>query len=393
MVVFGGRAAAGDLNDVWAFDLGSGTWTEITPGSGPAPSPRFTHNAVYDPGNHRMIVWSGREVNAGGSSFFNDVWAFDLESGSWAWFDPPEPRPNVRYGTASVFDPARQHLVTFAGFTDEGRFEDTWRFDPASTSWIQVYPGTVPGRRCLHAAAYGHTNHQMIMYGGQRSGPLDDIWSLDLEGDTWSDLTPEMRPEGRFFATLVYDARSDCAVLFGGNRGGEDRTNEVWAFNLEARAWRELVLAGAAPPARDRAAAIYVESEDRMVVFGGTGEGQLNDVWSLNQLSRATSTAIAGGMGAGAPAALRLAQNWPNPFNGATAIRFSLPESGKVELAIYNLTGQKVATLVRATLPARAHVVRWDGRDRSGQKLASGAYLYQLQAGAQTETRKLVLVR
>ncbi len=134
---------------LWAPAGQAQSWVELTPAGGKAPAPRQNPAAVYDPLAHRMVVFGGRSA----AGDLNDVWAFDLELGTWTAFDPPESRPNVRYGTASVFDPVRQPLVTFAGFTDEGRFEDTWRFDPGSSAWMQVARTTVPGRRCLHAAA------------------------------------------------------------------------------------------------------------------------------------------------------------------------------------------------------------------------------------------------
>ena len=88
-----------------------------------------------------------------------------------------------------------------------------------------------------------------------------------------------------------------------------------------------------------------------------------------------------------------LDQNYPNPFNSGTVIRFALPQIDEVTLSLYNLTGQKVATLLDGPRAAGAYTIRWDGRDEVGQELASGVYLYRLQAGTQVETRKLLLLR
>ncbi|MBI2501696.1 MAG: T9SS type A sorting domain-containing protein [Candidatus Latescibacteria bacterium] len=93
------------------------------------------------------------------------------------------------------------------------------------------------------------------------------------------------------------------------------------------------------------------------------------------------------------PQSFSLAQNFPNPFNSSTVIRFELPQSGEVELAVYNLAGQKVATLLEGRREAGAYTLRWDGKDDSGKELASGVYLYRLRAGEQVETRKLALLR
>lgn len=74
MILFGGRGSSGDLGDVWAFDLADDSWERIQPDA-EGPTPRFTHNAVYDATGHRMLIWSGRMVDGSGSTLFNDVWA------------------------------------------------------------------------------------------------------------------------------------------------------------------------------------------------------------------------------------------------------------------------------------------------------------------------------
>ena len=90
---------------------------------------------------------------------------------------------------------------------------------------------------------------------------------------------------------------------------------------------------------------------------------------------------------------MSLTQNYPNPFNSSTTIQFDLARSGEVELAVYNLAGQKVLTLAHGQRKAGAHTLHWDGRSDEGRDLASGVYVYRLQAGDQVDTRKLVLVQ
>jgi len=88
-----------------------------------------------------------------------------------------------------------------------------------------------------------------------------------------------------------------------------------------------------------------------------------------------------------------LGQNHPNPFNSSTAFWFTLPERAWMNLVIYSLAGQRVATLAEGIRDRGAHVARWDGRDKSGGKLASGVYVCRLQAGDWVYTRKLMLLR
>jgi len=107
------------------------------------------------------------------------------------------------------------------------------------------------------------------------------------------------------------------------------------------------------------------------------------------------NTVVAESFNAALPQSTTLAQNYPNPFNSSTVIRFALPEPQSVELAVYNLTGQRVATLTEGVREAGTYAVGWDGRDDDGRALASGVYLYRLQTGSgqEVEMRKLLLLR
>jgi len=390
MVVFGGTSPLGKLNDVWALDLQTNRWIELTPPTdGPTPEPRLTPSTVYDPQGHRMVMWSGQGKEG---VFFNDIWAFDLAAHTWTELTPADPKPNKRYGTVSILDPQSRNMAVFAGFTDEGRFGDTWRFDMESGAWTRIFENEGPGRRCLHSASLDRARQRMIIYGGQRSGPLGDIWAFDLSAHTWTELTPADSPPGRFFASQVYVPYNDRAVIFGGNLGEDIRTAEVWAFDLKTNTWQQLSPQGNPPPERDGAVAIFVEAEGRMVVFGGGGAGVklYNDTWSLNGLSPPAPTAVEE---SALPGRFALFQNYPNPANPSTTIAYDLPSPTYVRLDIYDLLGQEARQLVDQAQPAGRWSISWDGTDAEGRRAASGVYLYRLETREGAQTKKLVLVR
>jgi hypothetical protein len=99
-------------------------------------------------------------------------------------------------------------------------------------------------------------------------------------------------------------------------------------------------------------------------------------------------TAVEQISGDGLPKGFALEQNYPNPFNPSTTIRFSLPKSGHVTLKVYDLLGREVETLVDDQRTAGSYSVEW-----TPNNLASGVYFYRIQAGAYTETKKLMLLR
>ncbi len=94
------------------------------------------------------------------------------------------------------------------------------------------------------------------------------------------------------------------------------------------------------------------------------------------------------------PASYELSQNFPNPFNPATTIRYGLPKAERVRLIIYNLLGAEVVTLLDdEPKEAGYHAAIWDGRNRHGQPVASGIFFYRLRAGSFVMTKKMVLVQ
>ncbi|NKB70616.1 MAG: T9SS type A sorting domain-containing protein [Candidatus Latescibacteria bacterium] len=117
------------------------------------------------------------------------------------------------------------------------------------------------------------------------------------------------------------------------------------------------------------------------------------DEFRLSPPGATPPTAVLESFQQGTPQELALGQNYPNPFNSETSIRFSLPAAGEVDLGLYNLAGQQVATLMQGERAAGAYTLQWDGRDDGGRGLASGVYLYHLRAGGQMQTRKLLLLR
>lgn len=102
--------------------------------------------------------------------------------------------------------------------------------------------------------------------------------------------------------------------------------------------------------------------------------------------------------GPAVPEKFILSQNFPNPFNPETAIRFGLPESEYVQLLVIDLMGREVRKLVKENMKAGYHSVVWDGKDNTGKQAPSGVYIYQIAAGAPAgaafrEQKKLALVR
>ena len=93
------------------------------------------------------------------------------------------------------------------------------------------------------------------------------------------------------------------------------------------------------------------------------------------------------------PDSFYLLQNIPNPFNPETTIAYELPEAVQVKLAIFNLVGQRVRSLVDEFKTAGRYEARWDGQDDFGRDVGSGVYFYSLEAGTFSTTKRMLLIR
>ena len=92
------------------------------------------------------------------------------------------------------------------------------------------------------------------------------------------------------------------------------------------------------------------------------------------------------------PQGFALGQNYPNPFNPSTIIPYQLPTAAPVRLEVFNVLGQRVATLVNAVRPAGLHTAVWDATNAAGQAVAAGVYMYRLTSGGEQRTRRMVLI-
>ena len=246
----------------------------------------------------------------------------------------------------------------------------------------------------------------------------DSLWQSRDEGQHWQ-YTGKVREGKQIHALLVHpeDERQWYALTTGGvyvsqdlgrtweQRSALDPSRSYWRMRLrfDVRDAQRVLLVGGQQ---------LLESRDGARTWRSIGanleEGMTyNDVAIDPVTPSVVWAATNGGLfrldtdqgitaveeGATAPSIFSLSPNYPNPFNPTTTIRFSLPQAGEAGLSIYNLLGQRMATLVHGVQEAGPHVLQWNGRDDAGRELASGVYFYRLQAGAQVETRKLLLLR
>lgn len=333
--------------------------------AGELPPARFGHTLVFDSRRQRLLLFGGQA-----SGFFNDTWAFDLQSSRWNRLAESSGAPSRRYGHSAIYDAARDRMIVSHGFTDSGRFDDTWALDLAANTWRDISPPSGrPLRRCLHHAVYDAERAQMLLYGGCASGfgpcPLGDLWSFDLTTQRWSEVTTQARPPAREHYGLGFDSVRGRMLLFGGS--GNALLDDTWEFDPRERLWREATISGPRPSARSRHQGVFAEGRGVTFFFGGsTASASTNELWmlgpafilpprpafSLDGISNAFSGAAGGPVAPGELIALRgtdlVSAGGGDPsvtFNGTSApVLFASPEQVNVQVP-YEVQGSNSAAI------------------------------------------------
>lgn len=197
MIVFGGNpnACIAFSNDVWVLQNanglgGSPTWTQLFPAGAPPPA-RAGHTAVYDAANNRMIVFGGQIATG------NDVWVLENANGvgtpTWTQLSPTGGPPAIRFSHSAVYDSANNRMMVFGGCCTSGRLNDVWVLANANglggtPNWVELSPtGVLPSLRDTHTAVYSPATNRMVVFAGRScsggcTGPeffaLNDVWVL-----------------------------------------------------------------------------------------------------------------------------------------------------------------------------------------------------------------------
>ncbi len=165
---------------------------------------------------------------------------------------------------------------------------------------------------------------------------------------------------------------------------GETMVREVGSFGFMPVYGAEVLSGEAAGKSAGSIITLKVNGEIAKETITWTENG---DRIRVNELTTAGKTS------SNLPVSFALNQNYPNPFNPETAIDYVVPTSGHVELAVYNVLGDKIKTLVSGYQVAGSYTVKWHADSDAGTTVASGVYFYKLTAGDFTDTKKMTLLK
>jgi hypothetical protein len=180
-------------------------------------------------------------------------------------------------------------------------------------------------------------------------------------------------------------------------RGGEGVWNPTFQTHQD-----NVLMAGKDPVATDSVAAYLMGNNPEAATFQlpdgvrqcdnyldllrnkGVGTNLMSEIELVGD-GAGMVTAVQGKEKPALPTEIQLYQNYPNPFNPSTTIAFSLPHPEHIRLTLHNIVGQEIETLVDGEVPAGQHTIRWNANG-----LASGIYIYRLQAGRFVVAKKMI---
>jgi len=261
---------------------------------------------------------------------------------------------------------------------------------------------------------------------GALADSVELFWTMD-EGANWSQITDRIADSGSYLWSVpdiqVYDTRLLIRLYRNGSPVGSGMSEQT--FKIEGAVptllshfsgtvekgaamlrWKTAVeggVSGFRVLRADRPEGIYIEISRELIKSSGAGADYLfrdadveanktyhyklvevSDDGTVVELRRVSLTFRL---------VFALDQNVPNPFNPETTIGFAIPEAGHVKLAIYDVAGRLVRTLVDGNRKAAYHREVWNGMDNNGTRVSSGVYFYKINAGRYVKTRKMVLLK
>jgi hypothetical protein len=267
------------------------------------------------------------------------------------------------------------------------------RFDGATGGmvWQMTYDGETHGGddpRAMTRDAEGN----ILVAGVQDVYFNFDIMALKVNGQTGEPMWVSRYdgPPGWYDVGTAVTVASDGSVVVS---GFSDGSGTAWdwatvAFDPTDGTQQWVMRHDGSAGQSDEPYSLLAGPAGEIFVTGygygvGTNQDLITVCYRTSDLSAAGQT----------PLAAVIERVWPNPFNPRVNFQFSLPQAAHARLAVFDLRGRQVATLVDRHLEAGDHTASWDGRGTDGRDAPAGVYLAIMRSGDQRESRKIILAK
>ncbi|MBN1481956.1 T9SS type A sorting domain-containing protein [candidate division KSB1 bacterium] len=324
--------------ETWLFDLAANTWTKLTPANNP---PGLANPSMCYIGDDKVLLFGGAFPRQNMRS--NQTWIYDLSDNTWTKSTASGPSARA---SASLAFLGGDKAILFGGYDGVTQLDDTWRFDYSKNKWVLRKPSVKPPARYNHTSGYV-ANGKIVIFGGR--------------------------------ADIISDPNSNSEVMIYG---------DTWIFDNASTTWtQDMSSPSPDPRGSARMAELNLNNAKPIVLFGGASDvATFGDTWTYSaSLSKDTAPLVEN---VSVPEHFVLEQNYPNPFNPKTTIRFQLPKESHVKIAVYDMLGHLIETLVNQSMTAGSFSVVWNAGNHP-----SGIYLYRLEAGDFVQTHRMILLK
>ena len=235
IILFGGVDAsfAGERT-TWAYDFNTDTWTRQATG----PSARQGPRMAYDSESDRIILFGGEATTTRRN--LNDTWAYDYNTDSWTEMEPSI-SPPAQWFQAMAYDAESDRVLMWRGSPDTG----VWAYDFNTNTWTENETVERPSKGTVGGMAYDSESDRCILFGGGFTGSntTDETWAYDYNTNAWTKMEPSENPGELTMHSMVYSPALDLVVLFGGRVGaGDAYTAETWTYDLNSDTWTNVTL-------------------------------------------------------------------------------------------------------------------------------------------------------
>ncbi len=279
VIMFGGtRPGSILLNETWRYSTVTNMWTNITTlGS---PSPRINAGFSYDPVQEVAVLYGGQD--AGGP--LNDVWEFNVITGTWAPISPPPPRPRPTTDSPLSYD-INGGVHIMVGYEPIVAAMITWAYDAATNTWTDLNPPSGPTDRERFTLTYDRAVNRTVLFGGAFGLTVHgDVWEYDRVANTWTQTAvhiPNVTPNPRYDHAMKFGPMGAVSLMYGGVDDSGAYPPETWYFVAPATLW--IQPSGiVSPPARRQHEFAWDSVRDITVMFGGLlsdGSTFVNETW------------------------------------------------------------------------------------------------------------------
>jgi hypothetical protein len=244
-LVFGGTTWEGqESDDLFEWDLASGSWNLVPPTL--RPSPRYKHASAWD--GSKLWIMGGRENDGESPIILDDLWSQESRQAWQSHGMVDGPGPLFRQGM--TWDPVHQGLWVYGGINADGERSDRLHFFEVSTeTWTEVVPtGIRPLQKASHSMVYA--NDGLIVWGGHATDTAS--WHFDIGTETWAERDSQLAPSPRDAQVTARSEDGKTLYIMGGDNfepdAEQDVLSDVWSMDTESGAWTLLKATGYGVP-------------------------------------------------------------------------------------------------------------------------------------------------